>query len=166
MYNGKKNKDQSLIFNPHTIADTFTYMLTYLVLLKPDDGDNINSILQMRFREILGPGQYYTVITTEMYCPDLPSREPAARRVAAGHPSAAIPSTPQQHLSLRPHIPRVAPSQQRMIQVQEMGHSSPQQTPLMGDLCSGDPHCLVETALKSGAFPTQFSFLLALLSWV
>lgn len=50
----------------------------------------------------------------------------------------------------------------------EMGHGSPKQTPLTGNLCSGDPHFLAEIflrdALKPEALPTQHSFLPALLS--
>lgn len=68
------------------------------------------------------------------YCSDLPSREPAARRVA-GHLPAAHPWNPQQHPSLRPHPPRAAPRQWlRMLPKREgrggegkMGHSSPKQ---------------------------------------
>lgn len=53
--------------------------ITYLVLLKPGDGKDITSILQMSFRETMGLAQYHTVMTKEVYCIDSPSKEPTAK---------------------------------------------------------------------------------------
>lgn len=76
------------------LCQVLLLMSSYVIFLKPDDGDDINSILQMRFREIMRLLQYHTVMTMEVYWSHLPSREPTARRVVGEHPPAAIPSNP------------------------------------------------------------------------
>lgn len=86
-------------------------MLSYLALLKPGNKNDINSILQMQFREIIKFLHCHTLMTMGICSSNLPAKEPIGKSVVSGHPPAAIPSDPHQHSSLRLYSLRVALSQ-------------------------------------------------------